>query len=295
MAARRPWSVSTAGWMPRASSRSSSSASMSSRLRPRGSVPSRNRAATVERAMRRSSESDTSRCWAPSCRLRSSRRRSASPAATMRARDAASSDRASALARHSATTSANWSTDCSASAASFAAPIVETVIAPHRRPSAVIGAATVEAQSERAQPLGQLALDLAVVVDARGPAGLDHQADRGRPVERHPFAQGHRDDVVLDSRRRRPCRPSTPRRSARGSRSGRRAAAPPPRSRRGRSARAAPLRRPSSPADAARPPDGRCGRGRSRPRRCSSSRTRRRRRRGRRCCSTRPCARLRSG
>ena len=37
------------------------------------------------------SESATSRCWAPSCRLRSSRRRSAVPASTIRARDARSS------------------------------------------------------------------------------------------------------------------------------------------------------------------------------------------------------------
>ena len=43
-------------------------------------------------ASRRScSASATSRCWAPSCRLRSSRRRSASPAATIRSREAWSS------------------------------------------------------------------------------------------------------------------------------------------------------------------------------------------------------------
>ena len=42
-------------------------------------------------ATRIESESATSRCWAPSCRLRSSRRRSAVPASTIRARDDRSS------------------------------------------------------------------------------------------------------------------------------------------------------------------------------------------------------------
>ena len=44
-------------------------------------------------AARRSSTSDTSRCWMPSCRSRSMRRRAWSAAATIRARDAASSAR----------------------------------------------------------------------------------------------------------------------------------------------------------------------------------------------------------
>ena len=57
-------------------------------------------------ASRSCSASDTSRCCAPSCRLRSSRRRSASPACTMRARDAASFSCASALASAWATSSA---------------------------------------------------------------------------------------------------------------------------------------------------------------------------------------------
>ena len=58
------------------------------------------RAARLERARARRSLSttETRRCWAPSCRLRSSRRRCSSPALTRRARDAIRSARAWALA-----------------------------------------------------------------------------------------------------------------------------------------------------------------------------------------------------
>ena len=92
-AAASPRSVSTAGWMPRASSRSSSSASESSlaaparasrRLRP-------GRSSSFDRARRSARESETRRCCAPSWRLRSSRRRASSPAATRRVREARSS------------------------------------------------------------------------------------------------------------------------------------------------------------------------------------------------------------
>ena len=81
-----------AGWMPRASSRSSSSAWLSSSAAPvrivsAPSGSSRSRAL----ASRRATERATSRCCAPSWRSRSSRRRAASPAATMRAREARSS------------------------------------------------------------------------------------------------------------------------------------------------------------------------------------------------------------
>ena len=55
--------------------------------------------------MRSPIASATSRCCAPSCRLRSSRRRSASPATTTRAREAASCSCASALASAIATSS----------------------------------------------------------------------------------------------------------------------------------------------------------------------------------------------
>ena len=89
-AARRPRSLSTAGWMPRASSRSSAVACSSSAIASSSSaapaVGVRRRAGL--RASRRSSASATSRCWAPSWRSRSSRRRSASAAWTIRAREA---------------------------------------------------------------------------------------------------------------------------------------------------------------------------------------------------------------
>ena len=72
MAAERPRSVRTAGWMPRASSRSSAEASWSSRPRrsrngPTASgSPGRRRRATWTSRTRL-----TSRCWAPSWRSRS--------------------------------------------------------------------------------------------------------------------------------------------------------------------------------------------------------------------------------
>ena len=80
---------STAGCIPRASSRSSASDCASWSL----AVVTSASAADGSRRMRpwmscSCRASATSRCCAPSCRLRSSRRRSASPAATMRCRDA---------------------------------------------------------------------------------------------------------------------------------------------------------------------------------------------------------------
>ena len=81
-----------AGCSPRAISRSSSSAWASS---SDASVESRavhRRAASraARWASRSAAPATTSRCCAPSCRLRSRRRRSASPTATIRAREAAS-------------------------------------------------------------------------------------------------------------------------------------------------------------------------------------------------------------
>ena len=84
--------LSTAGWMPRASSRSSDSEGRARRggrdeLCGRGSP----RRATGSAGAQGDA---TRRCCAPSCRSRSSRRRSASPAATMRSREAAARPRA---------------------------------------------------------------------------------------------------------------------------------------------------------------------------------------------------------
>ena len=90
-AAFRPW-LSTAGWIPRASSRSSSSdweSSSPADLEPPRPAPGRS--GRGARIMRSWSATETSRCCAPSWRLRSSRRRSASPAATRRSREARSS------------------------------------------------------------------------------------------------------------------------------------------------------------------------------------------------------------
>ena len=89
--ASSPPSVSTAGWMPRASSRSSAdrAAEVLDRLVEQLARPRPGSRRARPRAMRRSSASSTSRCCAPSWRSRSSRRRAASAAATMRARERA--------------------------------------------------------------------------------------------------------------------------------------------------------------------------------------------------------------
>ena len=114
-----PRSVRTAGWMPRASSRSSASpwrAGPARRRAARGRPPGPSRASRS--TIRRSSASETSRCCAPSWRLRSSRRRSASPTSTMRAREAASCSWASAFASACATSSAKSHSRCSRSGGS---------------------------------------------------------------------------------------------------------------------------------------------------------------------------------
>ena len=107
-AAPSPWSTSTAGWIPRASSRSSG-APPAPRARSR-------RAARRPRRRRRARLSSWSampmpsrRCCAPSWRSRSSRLRSSSPARTMRARDSRSSGswaRSSACSRSFSSASA---------------------------------------------------------------------------------------------------------------------------------------------------------------------------------------------
>ena len=90
----------------------------------------------------RSSATDTSRCCAPSCRLRSRRRRSASPASTIRARDAASSSCASAFAIACATSSAKSHKRRSTPSGSGSADRVPAASAPHSRPPTLTGAAT---------------------------------------------------------------------------------------------------------------------------------------------------------
>ena len=93
-AGRRPTSVRIAGWIPRASSRSSSTAASSSseassRSWTYGASGCARRACS--RACCSVRVTPIRRCWAPSWRSRSIRRRSASPAATSRVRDARTS------------------------------------------------------------------------------------------------------------------------------------------------------------------------------------------------------------
>ena len=89
-AAPTPRSERNAGWMPRANSRSSASATasfspISSTVLARPESPRR------ALSIRRSSASATSCCCAPSCRLRSIRRRASSAASTIRSRETRSS------------------------------------------------------------------------------------------------------------------------------------------------------------------------------------------------------------
>ena len=96
-----PRSDSTAGWMPRASSRSSSRLVASSSCARSSSSASFGSSPARERAERSSSASATSRDCAPSCRSRSSLRRAASPASTIRAREACSSSTRTEMRRRS--------------------------------------------------------------------------------------------------------------------------------------------------------------------------------------------------
>ena len=86
--------------MPRAVSRSSSSAPVASATARSSCAPSPGGSAAC--AARSCRPSETSRCWAPSCRSRSIRRRAWSPTATIRAREAVSSAYSWALSRETA-------------------------------------------------------------------------------------------------------------------------------------------------------------------------------------------------
>ena len=93
MADPSPASVRICGWIPRASSRKlgQGGAGLLGCLietAPDLGIPI---VAELEPARRSASVSDTSRCWAPSWRSRSTRFRSASPASTIRARDSRTS------------------------------------------------------------------------------------------------------------------------------------------------------------------------------------------------------------
>ena len=92
--ARSPPCVSADGRMPCASSRSSAFASLrvSSASLDVARAPRRRRCSSAWRASFSVITVWTRRCCAPSCRSRTTRRRSSSAAATIRARDAASSD-----------------------------------------------------------------------------------------------------------------------------------------------------------------------------------------------------------
>jgi hypothetical protein len=99
---------------------------------------------TLVCALRTSSASETSRCWVPSCRSRSMRRRMSSVAATMRARDAVRSARAWVLAMAVPTRSVKSASLSSMPEGSGLSALENALIAPQSRPSTVIGAPTAE-------------------------------------------------------------------------------------------------------------------------------------------------------
>src|SRR6185312_15904410 len=126
-AADNPSSASITGKIPCARSRRSARAarnSASAWSMRSATAGSRSRP-SLERARRSASESVTSRCWAPSCRSRTSRRRTASPDWTIRPRDARRSSnwrRASAWRRSLSSASRAVAATSSASAGSANSP-----------------------------------------------------------------------------------------------------------------------------------------------------------------------------
>src|SRR5215469_14799393 len=93
------------------------------------------------RAARRSRARETRRCWAPSCRSRSMRRRVASAVATIRAREAVRAAWAAALAIAVAASSVNPASRVSVPAGSGPARD-PTTMTPQRRPSTLTGTPT---------------------------------------------------------------------------------------------------------------------------------------------------------
>ena len=168
--------------MPRASSRSSSSACVSS-------SPARSRSGSsgCRRAASRSiSASETSRCCAPSCRLRSSRRRSASPAATMRAREAASSSRALRVGQRLRGELGEVRDPLLGAGRERLGSTLETITAPHSRPSRKIGAATAQRKPSPRRCAASSPSSAVVVVDARRRAGPVDARRGGVAVHRAP-------------------------------------------------------------------------------------------------------------
>ena len=95
------------------------------------------------------------RCWIPSWRSRSIRRRASSAAATILRREAASSSELSAFAIAVATSSVNRSSRSSVPGSGGRSAFVdETPIMPHVLPSTVMGAATDDRRPNSSRPAG---------------------------------------------------------------------------------------------------------------------------------------------
>ena len=158
--------------------------------------------ASLLSARRRLSESATSRCWAPSCRLRSSRRRSASPASTIRAREARSSStraRSSALSRSFSTRQRRPRRRPSATARARRAAMASWMMAPTRWPS------TLDARSRRAPGRRRRA------ARPGGPSRIDPAAAVVEPVDQLQRAVAQR--VGQQRRAARRCPGASPRRA----------------------------------------------------------------------------------
>ena len=158
----------------------------------------------------------TRRCCAPSCRSRTTRRRSSSVAATIRARDAARSDRAWMFEIAVATRSVNSPMRDSVPAGSGSACREPAIIAPQSRPSTTIGQPTAErtprlagvgperaGRRSRSRRCGQAARFAAPARRRSRPPNAQPGADRTASVTLAPAGDDGRRLVALVAEHRR--------------------------------------------------------------------------------------------
>ena len=144
----------------------------------------------------------TRRCWAPSWRSRTTRRRASSAAVSTRARDAVSWSRLSAFAIAVPSSAANLTSAPPRRRAAVAARSQLAVIAPQILPSTVIGAPTVVQTPDAAGELGDdAAALLAVSIRVERPVRSTRDVTLS-PVERQAHADLRRRRTPPRGRRR---------------------------------------------------------------------------------------------
>ena len=211
-AAARPRWVKIAGWMPAAISRRPSSAAAGVAERAVEQIPWPGAASDDQFcwASWRLMIVLTNCCWAPSCRSRVTRRRAASKAVIMRAREAISSDRAVAFETAVPISSAKLARRRSVPGGSGSGWSVPAIRAPQTLPSTMTGAPTSDLMpSSRSRAASRPGMAF-VAVD-RGPAlasadvgvnrlSVQRQAGAGRDVGSAlaPARHGHVDLVGVN-------------------------------------------------------------------------------------------------